>query len=41
MQARRLCRRDDLFIGRFGVAEFDVGGERVVEEVRALRNPGD
>ena len=32
---------DDFFVGGFRFAEFDVGGEGVVEEVWALRDPGD
>ena len=41
MQVRGLRGDDDLFVSRVCFADADVGGDGVVEEVRALGNPGD
>ena len=41
VQVRGLRGRDHFLFGGVGFAEFDVGRQRVVEEVRALGNPGD
>ena len=41
MQVRGLRGRDHFLLGGIRFAEFDVGRQRVVEEVRALGNPGD
>ena len=41
MQVRSFGGFDDFFVGGIRFAEADIGGDGVVEEMRALGNPGD